>query len=88
MKRYRKPTGGPEMVTATEIATFVYCPEQWRLEYGLGLEPGNRPALEAGTRHHEDKAAAEQIAGGSITLGRFLVVVAGLVLIVVLWWWL
>jgi hypothetical protein len=22
----------PEMVTASEIAAFVYCPEQWRLQ--------------------------------------------------------
>ena len=88
MRSDRRLRGQDDVVTATEIACFVYCPEQWRLEYGLGLEPGNRPALEAGARHHEDKAAAEQMAGGSITLGRFLVVVAALVLIVLLWWWL
>jgi hypothetical protein len=32
-----------ELVTASEIAAFVYCPEAWRLEYGLaagGGEPG------------------------------------------------
>jgi hypothetical protein len=40
--------------------------------YGLGLEPENRAALDAGTRHHAQKAAAERIAGGSITLGRLL----------------
>ena len=33
-----------------------FCPEQWRLEYGLGLEPGNRAALDAGDRHHAQKA--------------------------------
>jgi hypothetical protein len=88
MRSDRRLRGQDDVVTATEIAKFVYCPEQWRLEYGLGLKPGNRPALDAGTRHHEEKAAAEQIAGGSITLGRFLVVVAALVLIVLLWWWL
>jgi hypothetical protein len=42
-----------------------------RLEYGLGLEPGNRKALEACDRHHALKAVAEPVAGGSITLGRF-----------------
>jgi hypothetical protein len=25
------------MVTAEEVGVFVYCPESWRLEYGLGL---------------------------------------------------
>ena len=76
-----------EMVTATEIASWVYCPEQWRLEYGLGLEPENRAALAAGTRHHARKAVAERIAGGSITLGRFLAVLAAVVLLLLIWWW-
>jgi hypothetical protein len=82
MRSYRK---GPELVSASEIAAFVYCPEQWRLEHGLGLEPGNRAALAAGTRHHEQKAVAEQIAGGSIAMGRFLAIVAALMLLALLW---
>ena len=32
--------------------------------------------LDAGTRHHERKAVAERVAGGSISLGRLLVAVA------------
>src|SRR5436305_15314774 len=55
-----------------------FCPEQWRLEYGLGLAPGNRAALDAGERHHAQKAAAERVAGGAISLGRGVVVVAAL----------
>jgi hypothetical protein len=39
-----------DMMTATEIAAFVYCPERWRLEHGLGLKLANRAALDAGTR--------------------------------------
>ncbi len=31
-----------DLITATEIACWVYCPEQWRLQYGLGLEPGDQ----------------------------------------------
>jgi hypothetical protein len=77
-----------EMVTAAEIACWAYCPEQWRLQYGQGLPPANRAAMDAGTRHHERKAVAERIAGGSITLGRFLAVVAAVVLLLLLWWWL
>ena len=73
-----------DMVTATEIACFAYCPEQWRLQYGLGLQPANRAALDAGTRHHERKAVAERVAGGSIGLGRLLVAVA-VVLLLLLW---
>lgn len=88
MKLYRKRERGSDMVTAAEIAAYVYCPEQWRLQDGLGLEPGNRSALDGGTRHHTRKGVAEQVAGGSITLGRFLAVLAAIVLLVMLWWWL
>ncbi len=28
----------PEMVTASEVASFACCAEQWRLEHGLGLK--------------------------------------------------
>jgi hypothetical protein len=77
------------MVTASEIAAFVYCPEQWRLQYGMGLKPGNQTALDAGERHHAGKVVTERIAGGSIMLGRCLAVL-GLValLLLLLWWWL
>ena len=39
MRRGKSQRSEPEMVTATEIAAFVYCPEQWRLEHGQGLKP-------------------------------------------------
>ena len=64
-----------------------FCPEAWRLQYGLGLEPGNRAALDAGDQHHEQKAVAERIAGGSICIGRLVAVLAVLVLLLLLWWW-
>ncbi|MGB2610087.1 MAG: hypothetical protein WBC80_14010 [Isosphaeraceae bacterium] len=63
-----------------------FCPEQWRLQYGLGLEPENRAALAAGERHHARKAVAERVASGSITLGRLLAVLAVVVLLLWLWW--
>ena len=75
-----------EMVSAQEVACFAYCPEQWRLQYGLNLSPANRAAMDAGTHHHERKAMAERVAGGSITLGRFLAVLAVVVLLLLLWW--
>jgi hypothetical protein len=84
----RKRRAGPDdPVTAAEIACWAYCPEQWRLEYGLGLEPENQAALDAGDRHHTWKAAAERIAGGSIMLGRFMAVLAAVVLLLLIWWW-
>jgi hypothetical protein len=24
-----------DLITASEVASFAYCPEQWRLQYGL-----------------------------------------------------
>jgi hypothetical protein len=88
MKRYRRGQGKDDLITAAELACFAYCPEQWRLEYGLELPPANRAVLDAGTRHHERKAVAKRIAGGSITLGRFLAALAAVVLLLLLWWWL
>ena len=84
MRRGNWRESGPEMVTASEVASFVFCPEAFRLEHGLGLEPGNRAARVAGDRHHAGKAAAERVAGGTIGLGRLLVVLA--VLGLLLWW--
>ncbi|MGD0042826.1 MAG: hypothetical protein ABSE84_20870 [Isosphaeraceae bacterium] len=68
------------LITAQEIACWAYCPEQWRLQYGLGLEPENRESLAAGDRHHAGKAVAERVAGGSIGIGRALVVAAVVVM--------
>jgi hypothetical protein len=88
MQRTERPgRGRPGLVTASEVAAFVYCRELWRLEHGLGLEPGNRADLDAGTRHHARKAAAERVAGGSLVLGRLIVAAAllGLLLLWVLW---
>jgi hypothetical protein len=66
------------LISAQEIACYAYCPEQWRLQYGLGLKPGNRAALDAGTRHHARKARIEQVAGGSMRLGWVLMALAAL----------
>ena len=89
MWRSDKPgIGQPGMVTAQEVASFAYCPESWRLEKGLGLEAGNRAALEAGTRHRERKAVAERVAGGFIGMGRLVAVLAVVALLLLLWRWL
>jgi hypothetical protein len=83
MRLYRKRGRGPGMLTAAEIGAYVYCKEAWRLQEGLGLEPGNRSGLTAGTRHHSRKAVAERIAGGAIGFGRMLIIVA--LALLVLW---
>jgi hypothetical protein len=81
MRPRGRSNGSRGLISASEIACYAYCPEQWRLQYGLKLEPGNRAALDAGTRHHRWKAAAERLAGGLIGLGVSLAVIALLVLI-------
>ena len=40
-----------------KVAAGVYCPERWRLEYGLGMGASNQPHGDAGTEHHEMKRA-------------------------------
>jgi hypothetical protein len=89
--RFRSSTGEyreklRDSLSAQEVAAWVYCPESWRLEYGLGLEPGNRAERAAGVRHHARKAVAERIAGGVLWLGGALIVVAGLGLLLQ-WLW-
>lgn len=73
------------MITASELAAYAYCPEAWRLQYGLGLEGENPEALAAGTRHHAAKGAAERLAGGALALGRLLIVLAAVGLLLLLW---
>lgn len=88
MPEFKRVNGNRnQIVSAQEIACWAYCPEQWRLQYGMGMEPENRAALDAGMRHHGRKAVAERIAGNAIMLGRFLAALAAVVLLLLLWWW-
>jgi hypothetical protein len=85
-RRPKRGEEGPEMVTAAELGCWVYCPEQWRLQYGLGLKPGNQSAMAAGRRHHTRKAIAVRAADSSIGLGSLLVAVA-LATLLLMWVW-
>ena len=64
----RKWPGHAEVITATEIAYWVYCPEQCRLQYAAGAGTGEPPGAGGGQRHHSRKAWAEQGAGMFIAL--------------------
>lgn len=81
MPRYRRGRRNDEFITATEIACWTYCPEQWRLQYGLERLPANQPALDAGMLHHARKTVAERIAGSLILLGQALMMAAVLTLL-------
>jgi hypothetical protein len=71
----------PDIVSASEIGSWVYCPEAWRLQ-ALGAEPENWDALEAGERRHAETAAFEVQSGAALTLGRWLIAAAVLLFIV------
>jgi hypothetical protein len=76
MRWYGRRQRSDGLITATEIACFAYCPEQWRLEYGLHLPANNQAARDAGTRHHTRLAAAERRASWALRLGQALVLAA------------
>ncbi|HMB06712.1 MAG TPA: hypothetical protein VKP69_23605 [Isosphaeraceae bacterium] len=72
------------MVSATEVACYVYCPEQWRLEHGLGYASMNTASLARGTARHRKIAAVEVWSRHALRLGFVLVVLAAIVLVVAL----
>lgn len=67
-----------DVVSASEIASWAWCPESWRLE-SLGLEPENRAALARGERLHVRTAAFEERSRSAVTLGWWLLAAALLV---------
>ncbi len=60
-----------EVVSASEIAAWAWCPESWRLET-LGAEPSNWTELARGETHHARKAAFEERSRSAISLGWWL----------------
>src|SRR5262249_27914316 len=72
-----------DVVSASEIAAWAWCPESWRLS-ALGAEPENRAALKRGEKFHARTAAFESRSRSAISLGAWLVAVA-LVSLVVFW---
>lgn len=71
------------MVSASEIASWAWCPESWRLD-SLGAEPSHRVELARGETHHASKAAFEERSRSAIWLGWYLLVFAALVGLVAL----
>lgn len=65
----------PDIVTASEIADWAWCPEAWRLR-SMGHASGNQAALQKGEKHHTRKAVFEERSRSAITFGWWLVVAA------------
>jgi len=73
-----KKTQNTEIITASEIASWAWCPESWRLD-SLGAEPGNRADMTRGETYHAQKAAFEERSRSAISLGWWLLALAVLV---------
>ena len=69
-----------DVVSASEIASWAWCPEAWRLQ-ALGAEPRNRAALKRGGRIHWLTALFERGSAVAIRLGWWLL---GLALVLAL----
>ncbi len=57
-----------ERASASEIASWGWCPESWRLK-SLGHEPENLAALQRGEEHHMRKASFEVRSRSAISFG-------------------
>lgn len=68
-----------DVVSASEIAQWAWCPEAWRLE-ALGHEPGNRQAIQKGETFHARTASFETGSRATISVGWWLLA-AGLLLL-------
>ena len=80
MMRRRVPSSSSGVVSATEVASYVYCPEQWRLEHGLGNASTNTASLARGAAQHRKIAAVEVWSRHALRLGLVLVVLAAILL--------
>lgn len=67
-----------DIVSASEIAAWAWCPESWRLSR-LGHGPTNEADLRRGESHHVEKADFEQTSRSAISLGWRLLVVGVIV---------
>jgi hypothetical protein len=80
------PPSSSGVVSATEVASYVYCPEQWRLEHGLGHASTNKASLARGTALHAKTAAVEVWSRRGLRLGFVLVALAALLMLGALRW--
>jgi len=62
-----------EVASASEIASWAWCPESWRLET-LGQEPENRAAMKRGEEFHARTAVFEVRSRSTRSLGWWLLV--------------
>jgi hypothetical protein len=68
----------PDMVSASAIASWGYCPEAWRLGCALGMKPTNERELSRGEMTHENFSAVEKSSQGAMRLGLALILLGAL----------
>lgn len=72
-----------DVVSASEIAAWAWCPESWRLD-ALGAEPSNQAALARGRAFHSWTTFVEVWSRRAAWAGVLLVAAA--VLVVGVWY--
>ena len=72
-----------DVVAASEIAAWEWCPESWRLD-SLELPKDDDGRLRGGEWFHDEKAAFEKRTRSAISLGWVLLVLAVLVALLAL----
>jgi hypothetical protein len=84
MSQIRSRASHSDVVSASEIGSWAYCPEQWRLQ-SLGNPSANVAALERGEAFHAKSATVETSSRLAIRVS-WLLVLLGLVLgLLALW---
>ena len=59
-------------ISASEVASFAFCPEAWRLDHGLELTPGNQRALAKGVVQHQEWQQFEQRSGSLVRVAMWV----------------
>ena len=72
-----------DVVSASEIAAWAWCPESWRLD-SLGAEPASRVEMVRGETHHATKAIFEGRSRSAISVGWCLLAFSVLVALLAL----
>jgi hypothetical protein len=73
-----------DVVSASEIASWAWCPESWRLDV-IGHEPENRAALARGEAFHARTVAFEERSRTAVSLGWWLLAAALLLVVLAFW---
>ena len=72
-----------DMVTASEIASWAWCPESWRLS-ALGHEPENQEEMSRGEKRQGRTILVERLSALAVKLGWWLLVAAMFLAVLVL----